>query len=135
MNPRAILVILLAALGVIIFALMTRSFLNSAQEQTEAAQGPVDEIEIYIAKSNLPVGTLIGPDHYEVRYWPKASMTLVYLQPAKAEDKPDGKVVRLAMAEGQPFSKNALVAAGDRGFLAAALQPGMRAATVQVTPW
>jgi pilus assembly protein CpaB len=44
-----------------------------------------------------------------------------------------GTVVRVAVTAGQPITRGALVAPGDRGFLAAALGPGMRAVTVPVS--
>ncbi len=43
-----------------------------------------------------------------------------------------GMVVRVQITAGQPLTKGALVQPGDRGFLAAALGPGMRAISVQV---
>jgi pilus assembly protein CpaB len=44
-----------------------------------------------------------------------------------------GTVVRNAVTAGQPITKGSLVRPGDRGFLAAALGPGMRAVTVPVS--
>ena len=44
-----------------------------------------------------------------------------------------GMVVRTDIAEGQPISRGALVAPGDRGFLAATLGAGLRAITIPVT--
>ncbi len=44
-----------------------------------------------------------------------------------------GTVVRSPITAGQPISQGAIVAPGDRGFLAAALGPGMRAVSVPVS--
>ena len=44
-----------------------------------------------------------------------------------------GTVVRFPVTAGQPVTQGALVAPGDRGFLAAALGPGMRAVTITVS--
>ena len=44
-----------------------------------------------------------------------------------------GTVVRNAVTAGQPLTQGSLVKPGDRGFLAAALGPGMRAVTVPVS--
>jgi pilus assembly protein CpaB len=52
--------------------------------------------------------------------------------PASIEDLV-GTVVRVAVTAGQPITRGALVSPGDRGFLAAALGPGMRAVTVPVS--
>src|SRR6185436_8032040 len=45
----------------------------------------------------------------------------------------NGSVVRYAVTAGAPVTQGALVKPGDRGFLAAALGPGMRAVTVSVS--
>src|SRR5690606_39309743 len=45
----------------------------------------------------------------------------------------NGTVVRNAITAGQPLTKGAIVSPGDRGFLAAALGPGMRAITIPVS--
>jgi pilus assembly protein CpaB len=44
-----------------------------------------------------------------------------------------GTVVRNPVTAGQPLTNGALVGPNDRGFLAAALGPGMRAVTVPVS--
>jgi pilus assembly protein CpaB len=44
-----------------------------------------------------------------------------------------GTVVRDAVSAGQPLTKGQLVKPGERGFLAAALSPGMRAITIQTS--
>jgi pilus assembly protein CpaB len=44
-----------------------------------------------------------------------------------------GTVVRNPITAGQPITQGSLVAPGDRGFLAAALGPGMRAVTITVS--
>ncbi len=44
-----------------------------------------------------------------------------------------GSVVRLPITAGQPITRGSLVFPGDRGFLAAALGPGMRAVTIPVS--
>ena len=53
--------------------------------------------------------------------------------PEEAMNQVVGTVVRNAITAGQPLTKGALVFPGDRGFLAAALGPGMRAVTVPVS--
>src|SRR6202011_6017437 len=45
-----------------------------------------------------------------------------------------GWVARDPIGPGEPLTETKIVAPGSRGFLAAALQPGMRAVSVAVTP-
>jgi pilus assembly protein CpaB len=89
---------------------------------------------ILVATRPLPVGTIIGPDSFRFQPWPKELVENAYF----LKDKTDvnslvGTVVRYAITAGQPLTQGALVHPDDRGFLAAALGPGMRAVTVKVS--
>ncbi len=89
---------------------------------------------ILVATRQLPVGTIIGPDSFRFQPWPKELVEKAYFM----KDKTDvntlvGTVVRYPITAGQPLTQGALVHPDDRGFLAAALGPGMRAVTVKVS--
>jgi pilus assembly protein CpaB len=89
---------------------------------------------ILVATRQLPVGTIIGPDSFRFQPWPKDLVEKAYF----LKDKTDvntlvGTVVRYPITAGQPLTQGALVHPDDRGFLAAALGPGMRAVTVKVS--
>src|SRR3546814_13567750 len=58
-----------------------------------------------------------------------------YFQKVSAETPQSlsGTVVRFVIPAGQPAVRSALVKPGERGFLAAALGPGMRAVTVPIS--
>ena len=89
--------------------------------------------KVLVAKKALPVGTIIDADSFTFQPWPKELMQGAYY----VEGQPDAKnlagtVVRYAIAAGQPVTRGSLVGPQDRGFLAAALGPGMRAVTVPV---
>jgi len=101
----------------------------------QAAAAPVVPMgpKVLVAKKALPVGTIIDADSFAFQPWPKELMQGAYY----VEGQPDSKnlagtVVRYAMAAGQPVTRGSLVGPQDRGFLAAALGPGMRAVTVPV---
>lgn len=89
---------------------------------------------ILVATRQLPVGTIVGPDSFRFQPWPKELVEKAYFM----KDKTDvntlvGTVVRYPITTGQPLTQGALVHPDDRGFLAAALGPGMRAVTVKVS--
>ena len=89
---------------------------------------------ILVATRQLPVGTIVGPDSFRFQPWPKELVEKAYF----LKDKTDvqnlvGTVVRYPITAGQPLTQGALVHPDDRGFLAAALGPGMRAVTVKVS--
>jgi pilus assembly protein CpaB len=103
---------------------------NAMVVAPQAQNGP----EILVATRALPVGTIIGPDSFRYQPWPKDLIENAYFKKGAATpDSLHGTVVRSPITAGQPLTQGALVKPGDRGFLAAALGPGMRAVTVSVS--
>jgi len=99
-----------------------------------AMPDPQSMPHVLVATKSLPIGTIIGPDAYRYQPWPKDLVEEAYFIQGKAEEaKLVGSVVRTAVAAGQPVTQGSLIQPGDRGFLAAALGPGMRAVTVPVS--
>ena len=130
------LALLVGALVVaVITAVMAKNmFAGAGSQQAAAAQVPVGP-KVLVAKKALPVGTIIDADSFTFQPWPKELMQSAYY----VENQPDGDprkllgtVVRYAITAGQPVTRGSLVGPQDRGFLAAALGPGMRAITVPV---
>ena len=133
---RKKLVLLVGALVVAIgTALVARSmFAGAAAPQAEAAavveaQGP----KILVAQRALPAGTIITADAIGFQLWPEELVQDAYFLDGEADvTKLIGTVVRHNVTAGEPVTQGSLVRPGDRGFLAAALTPGMRAITVPV---
>src|SRR3954451_13315858 len=129
------LALLIGALVIaVVTAVMAKNMFAGAGAH-QAAAAPVVPVgpKVLVAKKALPVGTIIDPDSFAFQPWPKELMQGAYY----VEGQPDtknlaGTVVRYAMAAGQPVTRGSLVGPEDRGFLAAALGPGMRAVTVPV---
>ncbi|KQZ71873.1 pilus assembly protein CpaB [Sphingopyxis sp. Root214] len=125
----ALVIAISAAFGV---NLMMR---GAATPQARAAAAPdITGPMILVATRQLPVGTIVGPDSFRFQPWPKELVEKAYFM----KDKTDvntlvGTVVRYPITAGQPLTQGALVHPDDRGFLAAALGPGMRAVTVKVS--
>ena len=132
---RKKLVLLVGALIVAIgTALVARSmFAGASAPQAEAAavepQGP----KVLVAQRALPVGTIITADAIGYQLWPEELVQDAYFLDGEADvAKLIGTVVRHPVTAGEPVTQGSLVSPGDRGFLAAALTPGMRAITVPV---
>jgi pilus assembly protein CpaB len=101
--------------------------------QAAAAPKPAGP-SILVATRQLPVGTIIGPDAFRFQAWPEELVEKNYFVKEKTDvNSLVGTVVRHAVTAGQPVTQGALVHPNDRGFLAAALGPGMRAVTVKVS--
>ena len=110
-------------------------FAGAAAPQAQAAPVPAGP-EVLVATQPLPVGTMIGQESLRYQPWPAGLVQNAYYvkgQPGGDPQSLVGTVVRNAITVGQPITQGALVKPGDRGFLAAALGPGMRAVTVSVS--
>ena len=116
-------------------ALAARSlFIGAAAPQADAAAQVPKGPKVLVAQRALPVGTIITADAVAFQLWPKEMVQDAYFIDGEADmNKLLGTVVRYPITAGQPVTQGGLVAPGDRGFLAAALGPGMRAITVPVS--
>src|ERR671939_113550 len=131
------LALLVGALVIaVITAVMAKNMFAGAGAQ-QAAAAPAVPVgpKVLVAKKALPVGTIIDADSFTFQPWPKELMQTAYYVEGQPDGDPKkllGTVVRYAITAGQPVTRGALVGPQDRGFLAAALGPGMRAITVPV---
>jgi pilus assembly protein CpaB len=117
-------------------AVMARNMFAGAGAQ-QAAAAPAVPVgpKVLVAKKALPAGTIIDADSFTLQPWPKELMQSAYYVEGQPDGDPKkllGTVVRYPITAGQPVTRGSLVGPGDRGFLAAALGPGMRAITVPV---
>lgn len=133
MEPKKIALLVGALVIAVITALMARSMFATPAPVAEAAVVPTGP-EVLVATRALPVGTIVGADSFKYQPWPKDLIQNAYFLKGTADPASlAGTVVRTAVSAGQPLTQGSLVKPGDRGFLAAALGPGMRAVTVSVT--
>src|SRR5258708_4940140 len=138
MDSRKIILLVGALIVAAISAFMARSLLlggstRQAGAATEAAAS-LDGPEVLVATRALPIGTILDATALKFQPWPKELVDGAYYIKNDTDLKAlQGTVVRNAITAGQPITQGALVKPGDRGFLAAALGPGMRAVTVPVS--
>ena len=135
MDRKKLLLLVGALIVAIGTAFAARSmFAGAASPQAVAAAKVQMGAKVLVANRALPAGTIITADAMGYQPWPKDLVQDVYF----TEDKTDmskllGTVVRHPITAGEPVTQGSLVAPGDRGFLAAALGPGMRAITIPVS--
>jgi len=137
MDARKLILLVGALLVAAITAFMARNLMVGTPAPTAAgapAPAPAQNTnEVLVATRPLPVGTLLDPSAMKFVPWPKDLIEGAYYQKDEVDPKSlQGTVVRFAIPAGQPLTQGALVKPGDRGFLAAALAPGMRAVTIPV---
>jgi pilus assembly protein CpaB len=133
---RKKLLLLVGALAIaIVTAMMARSMFAGASAPKAEAAAPVPKgPKVLVAQRVLPTGTIITADSIGFQPWPKELVKdAYYIDGSSDVSKLLGTVVRFPITAGEPVTQGSLVKPGDRGFLAAALGPGMRAVTVPVS--
>ncbi|MCH4891633.1 MULTISPECIES: Flp pilus assembly protein CpaB [unclassified Sphingomonas] len=139
MDGRKIILLVGALIVAAITAFMARNLMSGTPAPQAVANGaPVVKVkgpEVLVAARALPVGTILDAGALKFQPWPAELIEgAYYIKGTNADLKQlQGTVVRYAIPAGQPVTQGSLVKPGDRGFLAAALGPGMRAVTVPVS--
>jgi pilus assembly protein CpaB len=163
MDRKKLILLIAALVIAALTAFMARTMFSGGDPAPAAVAKPPEPTgpQVLVATRALPVGTIITADAFRYQPWPKELVEAAYfikpdgsapVAPPVAKDgaapagaaapstNPEdamkellGTVVRNPITAGQPLTKGALVFPGDRGFLAAALGPGMRAVTVPVS--
>ena len=137
MDVKKVALLIGALVIAVITAVMAKNMFTGAGADAAAAAPAVPlGPKVLVARKSLPVGTIIDAESLTYQAWPQELVQGAYY----TEGSPDGNVakmigtvVRNPITAGQPITKGALVGPNDRGFLAAALGPGMRAVTVPVS--
>ena len=137
MDVKKVALLVAALVIAVVTAVMAKNmFVGAGASQAQAAPAVPLGPKILVARKALPVGTIIDQESLTYQTWPKEMVQNAYY----IEGGPDGDiskllgtVVRNPVTAGQPVTRGALVGPNDRGFLAAALGPGMRAVTVPVS--
>lgn len=139
MDAKKLLLLIVALVMAGISAFMARGLFGGesqaradvvASEPALIPSGP----EVLVAVRPMPVGTIVGPESFRFQRWPSDLVGKNYFVKGETDIATlNGTVVRYALTAGTPLTQGSLVKPGDRGFLAAALGPGMRAVTVSVS--
>lgn len=132
------LVLLIGALVIAaVTAVMAKNMFSGAGAPSASAAPVVPAgPEVLVATRSLPVGTIIDAEALRYQPWPAGLVQpAYYLKGGQGTSPADllGTVVRNEITAGQPLTHGALIKPGERGYLAAALGPGMRAVTVGVS--
>lgn len=137
MDFKKVVLLVGALMVAAITAVMAKNMFSGAgAEQAAAAPAVPTGPRVLVAKKDLPVGTIIDSTMLGFQPWPEEMQAGAYYRQGAADSDPGkllGTVVRYPVTAGEPITRGALVGPRDRGFLAAALSPGMRAVTVPVS--
>ena len=135
MDVRKLVLLVGALVIAAVTAVIAKNMFSGAAAPSANAKPVEMGPEVLVATRAMPVGTIITAEALKFQPWPKELVDKAYYlkgQPGGNAADLIGTVVRNEMSAGQPVSQGSLIKPGDRGFLAAALGPGMRAVTVAV---
>jgi pilus assembly protein CpaB len=136
MGARRILILLLGLVVAGATALYARAWIEGQHaDRAVAAPVPVedDRTEVLVADVALGAGAFVQPQHLRWQRWPTDDVPTAYaVRGARTEDAFIGAVVRRGLSAGQPITDGVVVKPGERGFLAAVLEPGTRAVSVPI---
>ncbi|TWT10213.1 Flp pilus assembly protein CpaB [Reyranella sp. CPCC 100927] len=139
MNPQRIIMLIVALMiagGTVLFL---RSYLDAerraAKQVTQPAREPIrPALQVLVARSEVRTGQIVKPDDLRWQAWPEGSLSPAYaVEGLRPLTDFVGAVARSPISPGEPITEGKLVLPGSRGFMAAVLQPGMRAVSVPVT--
>ncbi len=95
----------------------------------------VPDLFVLVAQGNLQPGMLLGPESLRWQGWPTEDVPPSYIvEGQRTNTEFYGAVVRRPIASGEPITDFKVAKPGEQGFLAAVLEPGMRAVTVPISP-
>ena len=137
MRARTLILFFLALILAGGTAVLVRSWL-AQQRATEATAAPIPppplpQKSVLVARGEITRGQILKPENLAWRAWPESGIHPSNIQEGtKPLDAFAGWVARERIGAGDPVTETKIVQPGSRGFAAAALQPGMRAVSVQV---
>lgn len=131
MNKNILIVIGGAFLVAVLVAMLVQVTLGGKKQETEEAK-----IEILVANANLGIGRELQPGDLRWQKWPKASVfpgAIVREGDKTPEESLSGRLAR-DIAKDEPLATSAMLAQSKGNLVAARLEPGMRAVTIEVEP-
>jgi len=136
MRIGRIALVAVALLLAVVTAFVAKNWIEKERSSIRKAAAPqqMAEQRVLVAKARLATGQFITSDNVKWVPWPAESVSSGFVVEGKQKlDDVVGSVVRFPIGVGEPVNDSRIVAPGGRGFMAAVLQPGMRAVSVPVT--
>ncbi|WP_026986132.1 Flp pilus assembly protein CpaB [Fodinicurvata fenggangensis] len=123
-----------AGVGLLVYDLVEdRKTAASPERTTVVERETYDRVEVLATSAELSVGAFIRSEDVRWISWPADAVSEGMV--LRSEDEMEtitGAVVRRDTGEGEPLMRRAFLRPEDGGFLAAVLEPGMRAISVNV---
>lgn len=137
MNTQRIVVLGLAVVAAMGAALLVRGMMGGGTPKVAASVAPqVKMSEVLVASEPLLPGQKLDPAKLRWQSWPAKAVDASFITHdavASIGDVAKDTVVRVPVLANQPVTNTAIVHADAAGFMAAMLQPGMRALSIAVS--
>src|SRR5579862_4299785 len=136
MRARTLILLVVALVLAGGTTMMARVWLASQRAVKQAAAPiavPTPAKSVLIARSPIERGQILKPGDFAWEQWPEGGIDKNYiLLGTRTPETYSGWVAKQPIAAGEPVTEAQIISPGNRGFLAAALRPGMRAVSVAV---
>ncbi len=138
MNTQRVMILGVAAIAAGAAALLARGLLGGGTEKVKAAV-PLARpatTEILVASNDFQPGTALQPASVRWQAWPKSAIDSSFITHDTASDPSrviHGAVTRAPLVSGEPLTAAKIVHADSAGFMAAMVDPGMRAVSIGIT--
>jgi pilus assembly protein CpaB len=139
MNTVRLIVLAVAGVAAVGAAVLVRGAMQPpapVEVAGEAAPAPAPQVEtarVLVAARDIAPGERVSAGSFRWAPWPDEAVVAGYLvraRDAQAIERLSGAVSRTAMVAGEPILERRLVQPGQAGFMAAVIDPGMRAVAV-----
>lgn len=131
-------VIIVVVLLAVVFGLVTFYFSGTSPKEIVAAPSAapaaseVATVDILVARNNIALGAKLTPDMVDRQPWPKNLVLEGFIVAGGPNANIEGMVARGEFKAREPLVTSKLASPNDASFLAAGLDPGMRAVTMAV---
>ena len=138
MNTQRMLILGVAAVAAGAAALLARGLMGGGTQTAKAALPPPRPAtaEVLVAASDLQPGTALTVAQVRWQEWPKSAVDSSFITQDGAPDLNrivQGAVTRAPLVAGEPLTTTKIVHADSAGFMAAMVEPGMRAVSIGIS--
>lgn len=132
MNKNIMIVLGGAVAVALAVAMLVQVTLGSAKEEPASSE---EKMEVLVASKDLAIGRELQPGDLRWQSWPKGSVfsgAVIRTEDKVADEALKGRL-RRDVAAGEPVLRSALLSESKGNFVAASLDPGMRAVAIKVS--
>lgn len=132
MSPRRFLLLAAAGAVAVTTFLALRGMSPGPEAPPPSAKAEPPPRRVLVATADLPAGRILRAEDVAWKAWPEDGGAAYFVEGVRGTEAVAGAVIRRGIRTGEPLTEGRLAKPGDQGFLAAVLEPGLRAVSVPV---